>query len=440
LTLFIRTHTVVEAQIVYKLAERIDVEPVWTGHPVGCALLTEGDRQFLAYYDAERNMTVAQRQLNDTVWTFKRLPTKIGWDSHNYVTMALDAEKYLHVSGNMHGVPLIYFRSQTPLDVTSLERIPAMVGELEQRCTYPHFLTGPNGEFLFNYRDGGSGDGNTIWNIYDTKTKQWSRLFDKPMFDGEGLMNAYHHGPMVGPDGYYHLTWIWRDTPDCETNHSFSYSRSKNLRQWENSKGEPMALPFTLKTGEIIDAAKPGEGLFNPHQRIGFDLQNRVILSYTKYDQEGNNQVYNVRLENGEWKYHQATQWTYRWAFQGRGSVGGEISYSAVEIQDGRLVQTYSHRERERSGRWFLDDKTLKPVERAPQPTVFPPEVRNIELDFPNLQARSAWDIADTRKPHKKGDIRYMMRWESQGTNRDRPHPQTPPPTMLRVLKLVSEL
>jgi len=427
-----------DAQVVYKLSQRIDVEPVWTGHPVGCSLLTDGDWQFLAYYDAERNMTVARRKLNETTWTFKRLPTKVGWDSHNYVTMALDADEHMHVSGNLHNDPLIYFRSEQPWDIESLKKIPAMVGTLEQRCTYPIFLTGPNDELLFNYRDGSSGNGNTLWNIYDPKTKQWSRLFDKPMFDGEGLVNAYFLGPIVGPDGYYHLCWMWRDTPDCATNHTFSYARSKDLRQWENSKGEPIALPFTQKTGEIIDPAKPGEGLFNPHQRIGFDSQKRIILSYGKYDENGIYQIYNARFEDNEWKYYQATQWSYRWVHGGGGSIPTEISFSGVEVQGDRLVQTYGHPERDRRGRWFLDSDTLKPTEQAPPTVRFPRETGAIELDFPNIQARSAWDIADTGRPHEEGDVRYMMRWESQGTNRDRPHAQTPPPTMLRVLKLDS--
>jgi hypothetical protein len=42
---------------------RVDVAPVWAGHPVGFDLLTHGDRQFVAFYDAERNMTVAARTL-----------------------------------------------------------------------------------------------------------------------------------------------------------------------------------------------------------------------------------------------------------------------------------------------------------------------------------------------------------------------------------------
>ena len=57
------------------------------------ALVTRGDRQFAAYYDTNRNMTVASRTLGSTTWTFTRLPTVLGWDSHNYVAMALDSRQ-----------------------------------------------------------------------------------------------------------------------------------------------------------------------------------------------------------------------------------------------------------------------------------------------------------------------------------------------------------
>jgi len=43
--------------------EAADVAPVWAGHPVGFHLLTHGDHQFVAYYDDQRRMTVAQRRL-----------------------------------------------------------------------------------------------------------------------------------------------------------------------------------------------------------------------------------------------------------------------------------------------------------------------------------------------------------------------------------------
>ena len=102
----------------------VDVAPVWSGHPVRFALLTHGKRQFVAFFDADRHLTVAARTLDSTQWEFQRLPSQLGWDSHNYVTLAADGDGHLHLSGNMHCVPLIYFRSQQPGDVRSFERYP----------------------------------------------------------------------------------------------------------------------------------------------------------------------------------------------------------------------------------------------------------------------------------------------------------------------------
>ena len=97
-----------------KAVEVLDVATVWAGHPVGFCLLTAGGRQFAAYYDAERRMTVAARRPGETKWQYKILPSRVAWDSHNYITMAADDDGHLHLSGNMHCVPLIYFRTTRP--------------------------------------------------------------------------------------------------------------------------------------------------------------------------------------------------------------------------------------------------------------------------------------------------------------------------------------
>jgi len=428
--------TVSRSEIVFEVVERIDVEPVWSGHPVGFALLTAENTQFAAYYDAERNMVVAQRKLDEKQWSFKRLPTKVDWDSHNNVTMNLDRAEFLHVSGNMHNGPLTYFRSEKPLDVESLIQVPAMTGKDEGRCCYPLFIVGPDKELFFAYRDGISGDGNNFWNEFDPDTKTWSRLFDTPFFDGQGKMNAYYFPPRKGPDGLYHLTWIWRDTPDCETNHSISYGRSRDLRNWENSRGEIYTLPITLENSDIVDPVPPGGGILNPLQRIGFDIEGRVIVSYTKYDEDGNFQIYNARLETGTWKHYQTSDWDYRWEFTGRGSVGMTVSMGPVEIEEGKLTQRFSNA-RAGNGRWHLDPITLKPIGQVPNSVRFPRE--RIELNFPDIQSRSASDIADVHRPYESDQIRYMMYWESLPVNRDRPHPTTPPPSMLRIVKLQSK-
>ena len=107
------------------VGEAIDVAPVWSGHPVNFSLLTAGKRQFVAFYDAQRQMTVAWRNVDGAQWQFVRLASTLRWDSHNYVTLAADDAGCLHLSGNMHCVPLVYFRTEIPYDPASFPRCPA---------------------------------------------------------------------------------------------------------------------------------------------------------------------------------------------------------------------------------------------------------------------------------------------------------------------------
>lgn len=416
--------------------DTIPVDTVWAGHPVGFSLLTHGDQQFVAYYNADRQMTVAQRTLGATDWTYTHLDSHIGWDSHNYVTMVVDDDGYLHLAGNMHGDPLTYFRSAKPLDASTLERVPEMTGRHEQRVTYPRFFRGPNDELIFTYRDGGSGNGVNYYNRYDHAAQQWHALLDVPLLDGEGKMNAYQRGPLPGPDGYFHMVWIWRNTPDCETNHSVSYARSRDLVHWETAAAEPIDLPITLGDGAVVDPVPPGGGAINGNVRIGFDTQHRPIVSYHKYDEAGNTQIYNARFEDGAWQFHQATNWDYRWDFSGRGSIGGfKVRLSAVNVRDGALVQSF--RQPNESGTWVLDPETLRPVRRYEPKSKPPPRPkRKLESDFPGMHVRRAGDTGQPNNPN----IRYQLTWETLEANRDRPRDKPwPEPSTLKVHRHAAE-
>jgi len=411
----------------------LDVMPVWSGHPVGFTLLTQPPRQYVAFYDAERRMTVGVRTLDTANWQFARLPEAVGWDSHNSVTMTIDDNGDIHLSGNMHCVPLIYFRTARPHDISSFQRIPSMVGSNEQKCTYPHFLRGANGELMFTYRDGSSGNGDQIYNAYDLETKTWRRFLDQPLTAGNGLRNAYAHGPKRGPDGFFHLCWVWRDTPDCSTNHDLSYARSRDLIHWETSDGSPLNLPITLETGEIVDPVPVGGGIINGNTILGFDSQKRLVISYHKFDQQGNTQIYNARREKDGWKIYQASQWDYRWEFKGGGAIPFEIRMSGVRVEsDGNLSQSYSH-PKHGSGQWLLDEATLKPIGELPRRWSYPPSLSSVESQFPGMQVR--WG-GDSGKSGEKG-VRYVLRWETLPAHRDRPREGQPPqPVMMKLYKL----
>lgn len=399
---------------------------VWSGHPVGFALLTEPPHQFVAYYDSSRAMVVAQRRLDETQWQKKVLPETIGWDSHNYISMALDSENRLHVSGNMHNVPLVYFQATEAFDVQSLTRRSSLIGNLEKRATYPEFFDGQNGDLIFTYRDGGSGNGNQIYNRYTPQTGTWTRLLDEPLLDGQGDMNAYIHGPVLGPDQYYHLVWVWRDTPDASTNHHLSYARSKDLVHWEQSDGSPQPLPITLANGEVIDPVPPQGGMINGNTIIGFDPEGDVVVSYHKFDENGYTQIYNARRESDGWKTYPATDWRFRWDFGGRGSLSARVTLAAIENQNGMITQEY-YIDSVGWQKYRLDYANLHAVEQLPLDNGYPDNLLEVRSDFPKMQVL-------LKKNRKLNGDTHVLRWETLVRNRDKPREgPLPDPSKLMV-------
>lgn len=428
----------VQAAVIEK---SLDIQPVWAGTSVGFCLLTSGKIQYVAFYDADKQLTVASRHLDAEDWQFKKLDEHVAWDSHNYVVMAIDDDGQLHLSGNMHVKPLVYFRTQTPGDISTLERHEKMVGDRETRCTYPQFLRGPGNEVLFTYRDGRSGSGDQIYNVYDHKTKAWRRLLDQPLTDGHGKMNAYFHGPVKGSDGYMHLCWVWRNTPDASTNHDLSYARSKDMLHWEKGDGTPLKLPITIETAEIVDPIPVKGGITNGQATIGFDSQKRAIISYQKFDKDGMTQAYNARLEDGKWKIYQTSDgWDFRNLLQGGGSLGPEagprVGVHTVRLIDGKLLQSYDHPTKG-SGTWVLDEKMLKPIGTVSEPRPeYMKELFKRTVDFPGMQVHFFNDLGKSEEP----GVSYFLRWETLPAFRDQPREGAiPPANMLKLYKVKSQ-
>ena len=238
-----------------RITEEVDIAPVFSALGVGFDLMTTDKHQYVAFYDKDRRMTIAKRSLGSQKWQFTVLPSTVAWDSHNYIEMAKDDKGYLHISGNMHADPLVYFRSKKPYDISAFEQ-PGMVGDLEDRMTYPKFFPLPSGGLVYQYRIGGSGKGNTIWNHYNTDTKKWFRLTADGLFNGMGKVNAYHSIPKLGPDGFYHMVWMWRDTPVANTNHHLSHMKSRDLINWQTMAGDPVTLPITLNTKGVVSSSQ----------------------------------------------------------------------------------------------------------------------------------------------------------------------------------------
>jgi hypothetical protein len=353
-----------------------------------------------------------------------------GWDSHNYLRLALSRDGVVHLSGNLHSNPLVYYRTRAPFDVATLERFDRMTGERETHCTYPVFFNSAAGELLFRYRDGSSGNGSDLYNRYDETKGIWSRLLSTPLLDGEGKRNAYALDPVLGPDGKFHLVWMWRDTPDCSTNNHLSYARSPDFIHWENSRGEPLKLPITLATAEVIDPAKVHEGLINMTFALGFDGKKNPVVTYHRYDAQHHSQIYaaHPRASDAGWETRQISDWNFTWAFAGGGSIPAEVALGAPRLEsDGTLLVDFSSRAAS-DGRWRLRADTLERSATLPAaPQALPEKWLQPQSTYPGMEVQTVITHANGK--------RWVLRWETLPRNRDEPRSVTPPPTELRLFE-----
>lgn len=419
----------------YRVVSAVGIEEVPSWFPVNFSLITLKGKHFVAYYDAAHEMKVAQCAIGKTSWTRSALPSRIGWDSHNYVTLAADSAGHLHLSGNMHGHPLVYFRTTEPGNIHSLVAT-GMVGRDEGHCTYPLFLTESDGKLLFLYRDGGSGNGSNIVNRYDLASQTWSRFLEKPLFDGENQRNSYPLGPLQGVDGQFHMVWVWRDTPDCATNHHLSYARSRDLKHWETAAGEPLELPLRLGQSETyIDPIPSGGGIINGCQKLLFDGLGRPVVVYHKSDNNGNMQIYVARFEKDRWNVQPVTAWDKPIPFGGYGSM----PFIGIKIEDFRslgdhhFVVGYRHRDYGK-GEIVLGQETLSPTDKHPPlENEFPDEITHPASDWPGMHVRTVEGSLSS----DDADTRYLLRWETLETNQDRPRdPPLPPASRLELITL----
>jgi len=226
------------------------------------SLVTQGDTQYVAYYDAERYLVLGKRKLGASAWTVQRTAWQGNTaDAHNDISIMVDGAGYLHVSWDHHNNALRYARSVAP---GSLQLGPklAMTGKDEDEVSYPEFLRLPDGNLLFFYRLGGSGRGDLVINRYDLRTQSWRRLHTN-LIAGEGKRNAYWQS-FLDNQGTLHLSWVWRESPDVASNHDMAYARSRDGGvSWETSDGTPYALPINAASAEYAVRIPQNSELIN---------------------------------------------------------------------------------------------------------------------------------------------------------------------------------
>ncbi len=316
-------------------------------------LLQHKNLQVVAYYDADRTLTIANRNIGGQAWNYRKLDSRAKWDSHNYIELGFDRSGQLHVAGNMHTSPLQYWI----IDLSSEESRPTKVKALldpqtELKITYPRFIRSSDGSLIFTYRNGSSGDGDFVAVIWDDSERRHKLVSEGPLIEGGGKRNAYldSNAPILGPDGLWHLLWVWRDSPDAETTHSINYARSHDLVAWRSGDGRRLNRPITLNKQSVVDPVPPRHGLINNNVRLGFMPDHRPVALYHKQDANGSQQLWSAVFEVSGWVKRQHTNWNFEWNFQGQGSLDFKIEIGvpltttrglSVNVRRKEEVQTY---------------------------------------------------------------------------------------------------
>ena len=320
------------------------------------SLATLGNRQYIAYYDAEGWMMIGSRLLDCEEWTLHRTQYKGNVkDAHNGISLMVDGGGYLHVAFDHHGHPLKYCRGVAPHSLELGEMEP-MTGDDEKDVTYPEFYRLSNGDLLFAYRSGASGRGNLVLNRYSLKTKQWERV-QNVLIDGENQRNAYWQ-LYVDARGTIHLSWVWRETWLVETNHDLCYARSFDGGEtWYKTSGELYELPIRLDNAEYACRIPQNSELINQTSMSADADGNPFIATYWRSQDSEVPQYRLVWYDGKQWQSQQVSDRKTPFSLKGGGTKMIPIARPRMVV-DGQKAY-YVFRDEERGGRvsmYYTDD------------------------------------------------------------------------------------
>ena len=434
------------------IAEQVEIckIPVAKGlasHPVngGRCLISDGEYQYIAFYDGERQMTVGKRKLSETEWDLVKLPERAGWDTHNRVVLFQDRKGHLHITGNMHCAPLRYYRTKAPADIHTFGGIHKWTGDYEDRVTYPTVFKLRDGSVYIMYRHGGSGNGMRILVHYDEQTQQWTKAV--PVLtngrDRNPTCNAYPFGILEDKNGLWHIAWCWRETPDVITNFDICYAKSLDRGfSWKSWDGRDLELPITPENAHVVEPIEQKNGLINGGTLV-VDSEGRPYIGYTRFDKNGHNQIYiatPLYRFACKWKIIQLTDWKHRFYFYGRGTIPQYPPIPRVSItKEQEILVTYNnaYAKPRKAGqrpvsyqtrRWRELTLTRKQLLAMKPGQYSVRKADDIHHNIPNVRAVN-------RGPLPPGFTHYMQQ-ETDSPNRDRKPENPKEPTMIYLVEV----
>jgi autotransporter-associated beta strand protein len=241
-----------------------------------------GNFQYAVYWDADRALAVARRNLSTDEVQLVRFPDYLLADGLDYaqqnnghrnaVVGLSPLDGRLHLAWDHHNNSLNYTRSRKDLITDPPNTITTADFELKQpiagapaEVTYPAFINDHQDKLMFFCRSGGSGSGDVVFFEYDAASGTWTVVAERLLglagtyaeWNNSTSRNAYLHDVLFDGNGRLHISWVWREAASTwASNHDLNYAYSDDRgRTWRNNAGEQIA---DVTRGEQITIDSPG--------------------------------------------------------------------------------------------------------------------------------------------------------------------------------------
>ncbi len=260
---------------------------------------------YYGYIDGSLNGCIAKKDPNGALTTVIVRPGMILDNHHFEVSIAIDAEGYIHWAADMHQSPMVYYRSTKPEDITTFIALNQNVSNGgiygPEAVSYGRFITSRKGTLMWIHRQrvGRTADG---WvpgimagniQVYNTDTKRWTQLgsLNYSFVSDKGVtitggQDASHQTKAVfwdnsgagtppnnGYQGYkirvvfdknnrMHMVWNVAKNPvnpgisNTHTHLMYAYSDDEGVT-WYKSNGTLLTLPITTNNGDVVYTEDP---------------------------------------------------------------------------------------------------------------------------------------------------------------------------------------
>jgi hypothetical protein len=405
----------------------MDIDKVWAGARVDFAAAADRTNYVIGYYDQERWLTIAMVNAVSRDIRKQQLQSRFGgWDSHNSVALAIDRNRLLHVAANMHADKLNYFRTLGPDQPLARSK---MTSHDEDEVTYPQFLKSADGDLLFIYRSGKSGEG--AWKVNHWDGQRWTSVGREPFLGDRGFgrnVSAYPSRFAVAHDGYIHLAIVWRLTSDASTNVRISYAKTKDFANWFGSRNQQLKVPLTPETTETVLHTGTNAGLLN-NAKISIDPKGRPVIAFTRQNAQGRNTVELMIGENHKWRSLPIATADRSFPVKGTGSLPNTVAVSEVDFTHETRPTLYYRFPDKAAVHEALDPATLAPA--CIEKPAADPFGKFAERPIPTMQTQI-----------RRIDNQATLVWAAQPANKDRQPPCTPaaplactpPPSTLKLI------